>query len=359
MSSPVVTPSQPTDHPVYQEFADLVAAVIAPRAVEVDATEVPFSHIDALREIGYFSWAVPPEFGGTPVPASVRHEAANLLFGACPSTALAVTQHGAPVSQALKAGTPEALALLPKLATGEHIGSTGWSQIRTWQQGRSSFARKVDGGYVFSGVVTYLSGYGIADLANIGAVDTEHHTLVFGIVDLTQAGVVGEILDLAGVRGSRTAALQLNDVFVPSCLISEVAGIDEWLNRDGAENQPSPESDPGDADSQAVPLSAIGSVGLARAALGDALSVYPDEPSLLRLAEELEHAAVTPLPAVAWRAQLDEIAVRAAVAGLVAHGGRGLNRNHVAQVRARAALFLQVRGLSAPMRSARFAILAD
>ncbi len=56
-----------TDHPVYRDFAAVVRTVIAPRAVEVDATEVPLSHVAALREVGYFSWAVPVEFGGTAV----------------------------------------------------------------------------------------------------------------------------------------------------------------------------------------------------------------------------------------------------------------------------------------------------
>lgn len=352
MTAGAVAPPDTVDHPSYQEFARVVRTVIAPRAVEVDATEVPLSHVDALRETGFFSWAVPVEFGGTAVPAKIRQQASDLLFGACPSTALAVTQHGAPVAQALKVGSPEALALLPKLATGEHIGTTGWSQIRTWQQRRTTFATRVSGGYEFSGLVTYLSGYGIADIGNIGAVDTATRTLVFGIVDLTQPGVTGEVLEIAGVRGSRTAAVQLDRVFVPDHFISEVVDVDEWIANDGGEQQHTR------AESEATPPFVAGPVGLARAALTDALSLFPDEPSLLALSAELEYAAATPLPGVAWRAQLDEIAVRSTIAALVAHGGRGLTWNNIAQVRARAALFLQVRGLSAPMRTQRFAALA-
>jgi alkylation response protein AidB-like acyl-CoA dehydrogenase len=333
-----------TDHPVYQDFAEVVRTVIAPRAVEVDATEVPLSNVAALREVGYFSWAVPVQYGGTAVPPEVKYAASELLFGACPSTALAVTQHDGPVGLALKSKSKAALALLPQLATGERIGTTGVSQIRTWREGRSMFAKKVPGGYRFDGPVTYLSGFGIADTGNLGAVDPDNDTYVFGIVDLTQPGVSGKILELAAVRGSRTASLQLDNVFVADEFVGEVVDIDEWLASDGITKQ--------------NPFAAVGPIGIGRAALADALEVFPGEPSLLKLSEELEHAAITPLRDPYWRAQLDEIVVRATLAGLVARGGRGLNTNHIAQVRARAAFFLQVRGLSAPMRVARFEKLA-
>ncbi len=182
-------------------------------------------------------------------------------------------------------------------------------------------------------------------------------TYVFGIVDLTQPGVTGKILELAAVRGSRTAALQLDDVFVPDELVGEVVDIDEWLAKDGIEKQHSRRELEVDYPGK-DPFAAAGPIGIGRAALADALEIFPGEPSLLKLSEELEHAAVTPLRDPYWRAQLDEIVVRATLAGLVARGGRGLNTNNIAQVPRRAAFFLQVRGLSAPMRVARFEKLA-
>jgi Acyl-CoA dehydrogenase, N-terminal domain len=342
------THCEATRHPVYRDFAEVVRTIIAPRAVEVDATEVPLSHVAALREVGYFSWAVPVEYGGTAVPTEVKYAASELLFGACPSTALAVTQHDGPVGLALKSKSEAALALLPQMATGERIGTTGLSQIRTWKEGRSTCAKKVAGGYRFDGPVTYLSAFGIADTGNLGAVDAHNDTFVFGIVDLTQPGVTGKILELAAVRGSRTAALLLDNVFVPDSLIGEVIDIDEWLAKDGIENRHSLEK----------PIAAVGPIGIGRAALADAIEAFPDEPSLLKLSDELERAAVTPQREPYWRAQLDEIALRATIAGLVARGGRGLNTDNIAQVRARAAFFLQARGLSAAMRTARFEKLA-
>ncbi|WP_040795899.1 acyl-CoA dehydrogenase family protein [Nocardia higoensis] len=342
------------EHRAYQDFAELVREVIAPRAVEVDATEVPRSHVDALIDIGYFSWSIPREHGGDPIPPAVKNAIDDLLFGADPSTALAVTQHGGPVGQALKSGNPAALELLPKLAAGVRIGGAGFAQIRSWPHKPSTTATKVPGGYRIDGVVRWLSGWGLVDTAWLGAVDELNSTYVFGIGDLTAPGITAEPLDLAAVRGSRTVSLELHGFLLPEEFVTEVVDIGEWKARDGFVRPNRSLTTALSSDGTEPDLPAIGPIGLGRAALADALAAHPDEPSLLRLSERLEHAATTPVPEPHWRATLDELAVRATTAALVAAGGQGLLAESIAQVRARAALFLQVRGLSPSVRTARF-----
>ncbi|GAA0997727.1 acyl-CoA dehydrogenase family protein [Acrocarpospora macrocephala] len=347
----------PTEHPAYREFAQLVDEVIAPRAVEVDGTEVPRSHIEALREVGYFSWTVPREYGGAPIPPAVKSAVDDLLFGADPSTALAVVHHGSPVTQALSARTPPAMALLPKLATGERIGGAGMSQIRAWPKRPSLMATRAPGGYRFDGAVRWISGWGLVDTAWIGAIDEQNSTYVFGIADLTRPGITATRLRLAAVQGSRTASLKLDRYFVPDEFVTQVVDIAEWNRTDG---QVWPNARQAQAPAAQVPeLPTAGPVGLGRAALADALAAYPGQPSLLRLSEELERAAVTPITEPHWRVQLDALAVRATAAGLIASGGEGLLTDNIAQVRARAALFLQVRALSERVRPARLEQFAN
>jgi alkylation response protein AidB-like acyl-CoA dehydrogenase len=350
-SSPAAHPAHP-EHPAYRAFAQLVAEVIAPQAVRVDTSEVPRSHIDALREVGYFSWTVPREYGGAPIPPAVKNAIDDLLFGADPSTALVVTHHGSPVAQILSAKTAPALALLPKLAAGERIGAAGMSQIRVWPERPSLMARRVPGGYRFDGAVRWLSGWGLADTAYLAAVDEQSRTYVFAIADLTRPGITATGLRLAAVQGSRTVSLVIDGYVIPDEFISEVVDIDEWNQADG-QGSPSGGQQAPASGAGAARLPTAGPVGLGRAALADALAAYPDEPSLLRISAELERAAVTPIPEPEWRVQLDALAVRATTAGLIASGGQGLLADNIAQVRARAALFLQVRALSDRVRPAR------
>lgn len=361
LTTPVPGPRSvpdPTSHPAYRGFARVVEEVIAPVATTVDRTEVPRSHIDALREIGYHRWFVPEAYGGVAVPPAVVAAAHDLLYGADPSTATIVTQHGAPVAPAIRAGTRQTLALLPGLASGELIGGAGMGHVRSWPHRRGTVATRHGGGYRIDGVVGWHSGWGLTDVVWLGAVDEAREEYVFGIADLHSPRITGEVLPLTAVRGSRTAALRLDGYFLPDEYVTEVTPVDEWKARDGLlgiELRRALQLDP-DVDPAAVPrLPPTGPYGLARAALDDALGRHPGEPGLLALSEELERAVATPLPDPQWRAVLDELAVRATTVGVVARGGAGLLEDEIAQVRARAAVFFQVRGLAPVVRSAHFA----
>lgn len=356
MTTSAETRIDPRAHPAYVEFARLVEEVIAPRAVEVDRTAVPRSHIEALREVGYQRWFVPEQYGGVKIPDEVKSAANELLFGACPSTATVVTQHDAPVVPALKAGTPETLALLPRLAAGELLGGAGMGHVRSWPQKRGTVATKVSGGYRIDGVIGWHSGWGLTDVVWLGAVDEARETYVFGIGDLHRPGVTGQVLPLTAVFGSRTAALTLDGYFLADEYVTEVVSVTEWKARDGLvrpevrrARELNPHLDPND-----VPLlPPVGAYGLARAALDDALGLRQDDPALLAISEELETAVSNPLPDPHWRAVLNEIAIRATTAGVVAHGGAGLLSDEMCQIRARAAQFLQVRGLAPTVRKAQ------
>ncbi|MFT4043515.1 MAG: acyl-CoA dehydrogenase family protein [Gordonia sp. (in: high G+C Gram-positive bacteria)] len=350
--------ADPKSHPAYREFASVVADVIAPRAAEVDRTEVPRSHIDALREVGYHRWGVPVAYGGLDVPEQVISAANELLFGADPSTATVVTQHSAPVVPALVAGSPQSLELLPPLAAGDLIGGAGMGHVRGWPRRRGTLATPVAGGYRIDGVIGWHSGWGLTDVIWLGAVDADRDSYVFGIADLHDPAITAQPLALNAVRGSRTVSLTLRGYFLPDALVSQVVPIETWKAEDGVVSlqlRRARQLDPSTAADAVPQVPTAGAYGLARAALDDALAAYPDEAALVRLSDELETLVREPLAEPAWRAALNELAVRATAVALVARGGAGLLDEDLAQIRARAALFLQVRGLAPAVRSAHFA----
>ncbi|MEH1013114.1 acyl-CoA dehydrogenase family protein [Micromonospora sp. CPCC 206060] len=353
-------------HSVLDRLAGVVGTTIAPAAPAVDASAVPAGHLAALADVGLFGLAVPAEHGGQPVPEEVATEAFDLLAGACPATHLIVSQHATPVGSILRSGKPELLALLPALARGERYGGAAFGHVRTWPRRRTVTATRVPGGWRFAGTAPWFSGAGLVDLVLVGAIDEERHRIVFAVVDVPRSVVGGgdgdpgtavrsRPLAMAAINGARTVALEFAGLVVPDTRVVEVVDVAEWSAADGT------------TGARSYP----GAVGLARAAVGFALGRYPDSPGLHALADEIalirtladgpDSAADDSAPGrspLYWRARSVHLAVRATNAAVVARGGAGLLTGDPVQVWARAALFLQVRGLSEAMRAEHFEHLA-
>ena len=332
-------------HPALDRLRSVIEATIAPAAVATDASAVPASHLAALAGTGFFGLTVPAAHGGLDAPEEVVTEAHELLAGACPSTFLVASQHGAPIRSIVDNGGPELRALLPALARGERIGGVAFGHVRSWPARRTLVARRAGRGWRFDGVVPWFSGAGLVDLVNLAAVAEAESTIVFAEVDLPRPGEVEDVpLDLVAVRGSRTVALRIDGLTVPDERVTRVVDVDAWKAEDG----------------RGVPGPAPGALGLARAALAYALDRQPDHPDLLALADEVAAARRPPAGAdpVRWRAYSVNLAVRATNAAVVARGGAALLTGDPAQIWARAALFLEVRALSPELRDAHLRQLA-
>jgi alkylation response protein AidB-like acyl-CoA dehydrogenase len=118
--------------------------------------------------------------------------------------------------------------LLPALESGEILGGTGLSNPMKFYAGLENLhlsAKKVEGGYLVSGVLPSVSNLGKGHSFGFvaGLDDTEQ---IMGIVSCDVEGLqLKEKVDYLAINGSATYACSFKDVFIPNeNILSEDAG---------------------------------------------------------------------------------------------------------------------------------------
>ncbi|MEU6830619.1 hypothetical protein ABZ894_18395 [Nocardia beijingensis] len=158
-------------HPFLRRLTPVVGEIIAPAAVRVDSDAVPAGHFTALGgHTDLLRVGIASRWGGTELPVEVEQRAWALLAAACPSTHLIAQQHSAP-ARWLHPDSAAAAELLPRLAAGELVGAAAFGHVRNWPRRRDVTATRVRGGWRFDGVAPWLSGWGLASLLAVAAVE--------------------------------------------------------------------------------------------------------------------------------------------------------------------------------------------
>ncbi len=124
------------------------------------------------------------------------------------------------VNQIRRWASPEQKAkYLPKLISGEHVGSLAMSEAGAGSDVVSMKlkADKADGGYVFNGTKFWITNAAYADTLVVYAKTGEgsRGITTFIIEKGFEGFAIGQKLDKMGMRGSPTAELIFNDCFVP------------------------------------------------------------------------------------------------------------------------------------------------
>jgi butyryl-CoA dehydrogenase len=204
-----------------RDFAD---NEIIPRANE-NARKHHFD-TDLVRKIaaqGYLGAIVPAEYGG----AGLDYITYGLVveeIGRADSAMRTVisVQTSLVCSVILKFGTEEQKQkYLPKLCSGEWLGCFGLTEPDTGSDAanQKTRAKKVDGGWLVNGAKMWISMGNYAKVALIFAQtdpELKHKGVACFLVDTDQDGFQpSEIHGKMGLHGSDTAAIGLDDVFVP------------------------------------------------------------------------------------------------------------------------------------------------
>lgn len=198
---------------------------IAPMASEIDRTD----HCDykslwpRLGELGLLGITAPVDYGGTGLGYLDHILCTEEISRASGSIGLSYIAHSnLCLNQiVLHANHEQKSKYLPGLCTGEKIGALAMSEHEAGSDVTSlkTKAEKVDGGYLLNGTKMWITNGPYADVFVVYAktnVEANKKGISAFIVEKEMPGFkVGKKIDKIGMRGSGTAELIFEKVFVP------------------------------------------------------------------------------------------------------------------------------------------------
>ena len=202
-----------------QRFA---ADKIAPLAAKIDADDwFPRDLWPAMGELGLHGITVEEEFGGPGLGYLEHVVAVEEVSRASASIGLSYGAHSnLCVNQIRRWGNAEQKAkYLPKLVSGEHVGSLAMSEAGAGSDVVSMKLKAVrtDTGYVLNGTKFWITNATYADTLVVYAKTGEgSRGITAFLIEKDMPGfAIGQKIDKMGMRGSPTAELVFTDCEVP------------------------------------------------------------------------------------------------------------------------------------------------
>ncbi|HSI16818.1 MAG TPA: isovaleryl-CoA dehydrogenase [Sphingomonas sp.] len=195
---------------------------IAPLAARIDAEDwFPRELWPAMGELGLHGITVDEEYGGLGLGYLEHVIACEEVSRASASIGLSYGAHSnLCVNQIARWASPEQKAkYLPKLISGEHVGSLAMSEAGAGSDVVSMKlkADPVQGGYVLNGTKFWITNAAYADTLVVYAKTGEgSRGITTFLIEKDMPGFsIGQKIDKMGMRGSPTAELVFNDCEVP------------------------------------------------------------------------------------------------------------------------------------------------
>ncbi|BCA64217.1 isovaleryl-CoA dehydrogenase [Sphingomonas sp. HMP9] len=196
---------------------------IAPLAAKIDADDwFPRELWPAMGELGLHGITVEEDYGGLGLGYLEHVVAVEEVSRASASIGLSYGAHSnLCVNQIRRWGNPEQKAkYLPKLVSGEHVGSLAMSEAGAGSDVVSMKLKavKTDTGYVLNGTKFWITNAAYADTLVVYAKTGEgSRGITAFLIEKDMPGfAIGQKIDKMGMRGSPTAELVFTDCEVPA-----------------------------------------------------------------------------------------------------------------------------------------------
>jgi alkylation response protein AidB-like acyl-CoA dehydrogenase len=197
---------------------EVAAGQIAADASRIDRERLfPSENLRLLGEAGALGLLVPSDQGGAGGGLAALADACEAVGEACASTGMVFLMHVVTSATVSGGGGARAADVLPKLASGDAIGTLAFSERGTGAHFYSPELRttRTNGSVTLSGRKSFVTSGGHADLYLVLVQGEEEGTADAFLVPRTDPGVrfEGEWSGL-GMAGNSSIALELEDVQV-------------------------------------------------------------------------------------------------------------------------------------------------
>lgn len=201
---------------------------IAPLAAEIDRDDrFPIELWPEMGALGLHGITVEEKYGGLNLGYLDHVIACEEVSRASASVGLSYGAHSnLCINQISRWGSPEQKQkYLPKLISGEHVGSLAMSEAGAGSDVVSMKlkAERVEGGYRLNGTKFWITNAPYAETLVVYAktqTDAGSRGITAFLIEKGFAGFsIGQKIDKVGMRGSPTAELVFNDCFVPESAV--------------------------------------------------------------------------------------------------------------------------------------------
>jgi alkylation response protein AidB-like acyl-CoA dehydrogenase len=200
--------------------ADFAAKEVAPRAAEIDRTNVfPADLAGELGRRGFRGLPYPAEYGGSGAGYLGFVLALEQICKASVSVGAIMAVNTVPEEGIIRFGSEEQKKrLLAPLARGEWLGGIGFTETETGSDPRliNTLARRSGKGFVINGQKMFMSLAPFLDVVILFTRREGDGLNAFIAGSAAPGFSVQEVLETMGIRGFGTSIVNLDDFYVPA-----------------------------------------------------------------------------------------------------------------------------------------------